>query len=247
MKAIIIIPARWGSSRFPGKPMEQFAGASLIEHTWRAARKTRLEVAIATDSEAILEHANGFGASVIMTGECNNGTERCAEAARLIGWEGAVVNWQGDSPMVPPQWIAALLDRLDGQECHIATPVQQCSDAQSRMLRADCLAGVPGGTTAALAIDFRALYFSKAVIPSRGPHWLHIGIYAYSALALTNYGREEGRLEKAEQLEQLRFIEKGLDIHCVPVEGPPIWEINNPGDVAIVERMMEERNGSVRA
>lgn len=245
MNPIIIIPARWGSSRFPGKPLAEMAGRSLIEHTWRAARRTKLPVYVASDDARIARAVIGFDGACVMTGEARNGTERCAEAAWQLGHTGPVVNWQGDSPLADPAWIAPLLECLNDPNVAVATPVQPCDAATVETIRRDCLSGRPGATLAALDGSFRALTFSKLPIPLRGPWWLHIGIYAYSAEALAGYGREEGILERSEQLEQLRFLERGETIRCVPVDGPPIWEVNNPDDVYVVERAMEQRRAAV--
>lgn len=92
----------------------------------------------------------------------------------------------------------------------------------------------------------RALYFSKAPIPYRGPLWFHIGIYAYTAEALARYGREPGQLETAEQLEQLRFLERGIPVQAMVVDGPEIWEVNSPDDVRVVEGLMGERDAALR-
>ena len=247
MRAIVIIPARYGSVRLSGKPLLHFAGRTLIEHTWLAAIGTGLNVWVATDDERIRADCLRFGASVVMTGECSNGTERCAEAAEHLGHIGPVVNWQGDSPLVPASWIPALLEPLGRGDAWVTTPVQRCSVQQGDLIRTDYLRGDPGATTVAIDDRFDALYFSKAPIPSSGPFWLHVGIYAYAREALAQYGRELGRLEMSEKLEQLRFLERGLNVRCVPVDGPHVWEVNNFHDIRIVERMMEERRAVVRS
>jgi 3-deoxy-manno-octulosonate cytidylyltransferase (CMP-KDO synthetase) len=246
VSAIVVIPARYASTRFPGKPLARFAGASLIEHTWKAASRTGLPVIIATDSLMIADEARRFGAKCIVTGAAANGTERCAIVAKSICHEGPVINWQGDSPLVPAHWIPALLSTLAEGDCAVATPVQLCRQEQIDRIKHASLCGEPTATLAVLSSDFRALFFSKAVIPYRGPWWLHVGIYAYQPEALAQYGRHEGILEASEQLEQLRFLERGLTIRGVPVDGPPIWEVNHPADVGTVERMMGERDGSLR-
>lgn len=243
MAPVIIIPARYGSSRFPGKPLAEIAGKTLIEHTWRAAARTGLGVVIATDHVGIARTAMKFGADVVTTGEATNGTERCALAAKALKIDGPVINWQGDSPLVPHHWIPSLIAALR-EGADVATPVQRCTPQQSDILRHEFIGGRPGGTLAVLDHEFRALYFSKAPIPYRGPWWLHVGIYAYTAEALRNYGREEGILEKSEQLEQLRFIERGMTIQAIPFDGRPIWEVNNPDDVYRVEELMR---GAMRA
>lgn len=244
---LIIIPARYGSSRFPGKPLVPIAGKPLIEHTWRAAKRTGLPVLVATDSSRIFRACERFGADVIETGSCNNGTERCAEAALDVGHTGPVINWQGDSPLTDPRWIPLMLAMLEEQRAQVVTPIMRPRGEDSDRIRFEGRMGRPGATTAVVDTAFRALYFSKAVIPSRGPLWLHIGLYAYTAEALACYGGEEGDLERTEQLEQLRFVERGCRVLCVPVEPAPLWEVNNPDDVAIVERLMGDRNGAVRA
>lgn len=247
MKATVIIPARWESSRFPGKPLAMINGATLIEHTWRAAMRTGLPVIVATDSVSIAEEVKRFGGRHVITGRANNGTERCAAAALALGLTGTIVNWQGDSPLVPAHWIAMLIDQLAETGAAVATPVQLCTQEQIARIKGASLAGEPTATMATLTDDFRALYFSKAVIPYRGPFWLHVGVYAYQMADLAAYGRQLGRLETSEQLEQLRFLERGQMITCVPVDGPPIWEVNHPVDVATVGRLLEDHHETVRA
>lgn len=210
----------------------------LIEWTWRAAIATRWPVIVATDDEEIAGIARDFGADVQMTGECANGTERCAEAVarRHLDCE-IVVNWQGDSPLCPPEYASALVDRLAADPtADLATPVFRCDHATERRLRADQVAGIKGATTAAISRSGRALYFSKAILSP--PHF-HIGLYAYRREALEAYGRSECELEAAEGLEQLRFLDLGLEIAACPVPARPIWEVNNPGDVEFVAVLLE--------
>lgn len=248
MTATIIIPARYGSERLRGKPLLHLAGKPLIHHVIHAADKTGLPVYVATDDDRIRDIV-GAEACVIMTGECANGTERCAEAATLLGITGPVVNWQGDSPLIPADWIPPLLAALDEDGIGVATPVQRCNGRQARELQMEHAAGMPGGTCAVFDRKGRAIYFSKAPIPSRGPFWLHIGLYAYTGAALASYGRQAdagGPLEQSERLEQLRFLERGIGIQCVPVGGEPVWEVNNPSDLAIVERMLTGDDAAMR-
>lgn len=247
MTATIVIPARWGSSRLPGKPLILIAGRPLIYRTWEAASRTGLRTIVATDDERIADVARLFGAETVLTPEAKNGTERCAHVARQLGLRGPVVNWQGDSPLVPPEWIPALLDRLDRDDYAVATPVQTCTDDQASTLRFAYAAGVPTGTFAVVDDMWQAAYFSKCPVPSRGPWLLHVGIYAYRTDALLAYGTEETPLERSEQLEQLRFIERGIPIAAVPLGGEPIWEVNQREDVSLVSWIWGERNGAVRA
>lgn len=247
MVGTVIIPARWGSVRLPGKPLLQINGRTVLEHTWRAAMETGLPVWIATDDPRIEAEADRLGARWMPTSECENGTERCAEAARRLALDGPVVNWQGDSPLIPPFWVHELLATLELRGADVATPVQLCTSEQSALLRREFARQTPGGTTVAMNERFDALYFSKAPVPSGGPLWMHVGLYAYTEEALQQYGRQPGALERSERLEQLRFLERGQTVCCMAVEGFPVWEVNNFADLAIVERMMGERDGVVRS
>lgn len=262
MRAAIVIPARYKSSRFPGKPLQALKGAdgvskTLIRRSWEAAMAASgfAEVAVATDDERIADHARGFGARVIMTPEsCRNGTERCAAA--LSGLDAApdlVVNLQGDAPLTPPWFVEALRDAMAGPEgaaFDVATPVLRCDPEAHAAFLEDRAAGRVGGTTAVFDRAGRALYFSKEVIPYTGrtfagaepvPVFHHVGCYAYRPSALAAYSAwPEGTLETWEGLEQLRFLENGTPLKCVEVEarGRVFWEVNNPQDVPRVEAAM---------
>lgn len=260
MSVLIAIPARYASSRYPGKPLVPLTGAggaaqSLIERSWRAARAVRGvdRVVVATDDDRIREAAEQFGAEVVMTSpDCANGTERCAEAhAALGGGFDIVVNLQGDAPLTPPWFVEALIAGLRAApEAEIATPVLRCDGEALAGLLADRRAGRVGGTTAVFGAGGRALYFSKEVIPYTGrdfapdaptPVFHHVGVYAYRPAALAAYpGWSAGPLEALEGLEQLRFLENGRPVLCVEVEarGRVFWELNNPEDVARIEEMM---------
>ncbi|MGF1554241.1 MAG: 3-deoxy-manno-octulosonate cytidylyltransferase [Paracoccaceae bacterium] len=258
-RAWIVIPARFASARFPGKPLVVLRGAdgrekALIHRVWDAARAGEgvERVLIATDDDRIAEAARSFGAEVAMTPEtCANGTERCAAA--IEGAEAApdiVVNLQGDAPLTPPAFVRALIDALaTGEGPDVATPVIRCdADALARF-RADRVAGRVGGTLAVADARGHALYFSKEVIPYGAdaeavPALHHVGVYAYRVSALARYPTlAAGVLERAEGLEQLRFLEHGEAIACVPVEAGDgsFWEVNNPGDVAVVEAALSSR------
>lgn len=260
MTVLIAIPARFASTRYPGKPLVPLAGAtgearSLLRRSWEAARAVggSPRVVVATDDERIREHAEGFGAEVAMTSsEHRNGTERVAEAAAILGggFE-VVVNLQGDAPLTPPWFVEALVEALRARPgMGVATPVLRMDGAALQGFREDRRAGRVGGTTAVFGADARALYFSKEVIPFTGadygeseptPVFHHVGVYAYRAQALAAYGSlPPGPLEGLEGLEQLRFLEHGADVLCVEVEarGRSFWELNNPEDVPRLEAMM---------
>jgi 3-deoxy-manno-octulosonate cytidylyltransferase (CMP-KDO synthetase) len=260
MSVLIAIPARYASTRYPGKPLVVLNGPdgakTLIQRSYEAARavKGADRVVVATDDDRIKAHAEGFGAEVVMTSTtCQNGTERCAEvAAKLPGFE-MVVNLQGDAPLTPAWFVEDLIAglRADAQ-ADIATPVLRCDGRAVSSFLADRRAGRVGGTTAVFGAGGRALYFSKEVIPYSGktfgdddptPVFHHVGVYAYRPRALRAYPAwPVGPLEVLEGLEQLRFLEQGRNVLCVEVEakGRQFWELNNPEDVPRIEAMMAE-------
>lgn len=264
MHVVIAIPARYESSRFPGKPLAPLKGAdgvtrTLIERSWRAATAVPgvARVLVATDDARIVAHAQGFGAAVAMTsGGCRNGTERCAEVLGYLAGEAGgepdlIVNLQGDAPLTPPEFVTALIEAMAARpDAAVATPVLRCDAEALLRFREDRQAGRVGGTTAVFDKAGRALYFSKEVIPfsdaidpMRGPVpvFHHVGLYAYRPAALRAYaGWEPGILETLEGLEQLRFLENGAPVLCVEVEaaGRVFWELNNPIDIARIESAM---------
>ena len=198
-------------------------------------------VTVATDDARIADHAAGFGAAVAMTSpDCANGTERVAEAAAGIAAD-IYVNLQGDAPLTPPWFVTSLVAAMADPSISVATPVVAADGTARAHLLADRAAGRVGATTAVTDRGGRALYFSKEVLPF-GPEGTpvlhHVGVYAYRAEALAAYrALPPGRLEELEGLEQLRFLENGIPVHCIPVEarGRVFWEVNHPLDVARVE------------
>ncbi|MEL6600858.1 MAG: manno-octulosonate cytidylyltransferase [Pseudomonadota bacterium] len=263
MSLLIAIPARYASSRYPGKPLVELTGAtgearSLIRRSWEAARAVKGDhrVVVATDDARIAEHATAFGAEVVMTSEaCRNGTERCADVLRVTGeTPDIVVNLQGDAPLTPPWFVEALVDAVQANpDVAVATPVLRCDAEALNGFLDDRAAGRVGGTTAVFNAQREALYFSKEVIPYTGrrfadgddiPVFHHVGVYAYRPAALADYmGWPEGPLERWEGLEQLRFMENGTPVRCVEVDGQgaAFWELNNPADVPRIEAILKAR------
>jgi 3-deoxy-manno-octulosonate cytidylyltransferase (CMP-KDO synthetase) len=258
MKTLIAIPARYASTRYPGKPLVTLKGPdgakTLIRRSWEAAMAVSGidRVVVATDDTRIADHASAFGAEVVMTSsDARNGTERCAEvAAKLPGFD-VIVNLQGDAPLTPAWFVEQLVTGLaKDAQADIATPVLRCDGRAVAGFLADRRAGRVGGTTAAFGAGGRALYFSKEVIPYTGrtyapdeptPVFHHVGVYAYRPAALAAYPAWPiGPLETLEGLEQLRFLEQGRPVLCVQVEsrGRQFWELNNPSDVPIIEAML---------
>ncbi|QPH55846.1 3-deoxy-manno-octulosonate cytidylyltransferase [Pontivivens ytuae] len=260
---LIAIPARYASTRYPGKPLVELRGASgerrsLIRRSWDAACAVAggAQVVVATDDDRIAEHARGFGAEVVMTSEsCANGTERCADVLERTGLTpGIVVNLQGDAPLTPAWFVEDLIAALRADDSvDVATPVLRTDSEALAGFREDRLNGRVGGTTAVFDRQGRALYFSKEVIPYTGrdfapgednPVFHHVGVYAYRPAALGRYRDwPTGPLERWEGLEQLRFLENGAAIRCVEVEarGRAFWELNNPVDVSRIEAILAEQ------
>ena len=266
MAVRLYIPARYASSRYPGKPLVPLRGAggeakSLIRRSWEAAMAASGvdEVFVATDDERIAAHVRDFGGAVVMTSSAaRNGTERVAEAALRVAGGAAegdvIVNLQGDAPLTPPWFIEALVSALKTApaETLMATPALLCDAQALRGFQEDRAAGRVGGTTVVMRPDRRAIYFSKEVLPytpagwaGAAPEvWHHVGAYAYRPAGLRAYvGWPEGALERREGLEQLRFLENGAEILCVEVEarGAVFWELNNPEDAPRVEAALKAR------
>ncbi len=253
MGTMIVIPARMGSSRFPGKPMAMIAGRSMIERMWRIA--TAVEgidgVVIAIDDPALGEHVRGFGGHTVMTDPaCRNGTERVNDAIRnLAASPRSVINLQGDAVLTPPWIIQAVADRLAADRtAEIVTPAVRLTREGYERLKASKAGGEVGGTTVTFDAEGRALYFSKTIIPFiRGeipdpPQvWRHIGLYGYRRTTLAAYlSLPVGQFERVEQLEQLRALEAGIPITVVETDyrGRSHWAVDAPSDVAIVEEII---------
>ncbi|MEO8176980.1 MAG: manno-octulosonate cytidylyltransferase [Sphingomicrobium sp.] len=256
MKVAILIPARFQSSRYPGKPLVALRGASgvakpLIQRSHEAALRVAgaSSVHVLTDDQRIANQAAGFGASVIMTSpEARNGTERCAEALQQLDRPDVVINFQGDALLTPPGFVEALIEHMLGHpEAQVATPAMRLRSGEVRALQAEEAAGRVGGTSVVVDAGGDALYFSKRLIPhlpdgaldhELSPVRLHVGVYAYRPDALAAYAATPvSELETLEGLEQLRFLVAGIPIAMVEVATPPfaLRELNNPEDVAAIE------------
>jgi 3-deoxy-manno-octulosonate cytidylyltransferase (CMP-KDO synthetase) len=261
MNSVILIPARYQSSRYPGKPLVELKGATgaakpLIQRSVEAARRVRgaSGVFVVTDDERIAEACRPAKVGVIMTSpECRNGTERCAEALAQLHDPDLVINFQGDALLTPPGFVEALIARMDDDsDALVATPAMRLRSDEVRMLQAEEEAGRVGGTTVVTNDQGHALYFSKRIIPhlpggalsrSMAPVRLHVGVYAYRPEALERYAATPvSELETLEGLEQLRFLVAGLAVAVVDVQTPPfaLRELNNPEDVAPIEQALAE-------
>ena len=241
MKVLGIIPARYSSTRFPGKPLVSINGKSMIQRVYEQAKKAQslAHVVVATDDKRIFDHVKNFGGNVMMSAtEHQSGTDRCAEVAAMLNLEvmtqvsqqaqsfafdapralpfNAVVNIQGDEPFIDPEQIEKVIDILRGGIFQIAT-LAKVLDNQEDILN-------PNIVKAIFAADGRALYFSRSPIPnlrnvpqnewsSKGEIFKHIGLYGYRMQTLQEIARlEPSRLEQLESLEQLRWLENGYAI-----------------------------------
>lgn len=261
MPVLLVIPARFESSRFQGKPLAELRGVngearSLIHRTWEAAQQVKCadRIVVATDDMRIKTAAESFGAEVIMTStNCKNGTERCAEVLQYLNGYEIVVNLQGDAPLTPPWFIDEVVTAMQNPDIAMATPVLRCDATALNGFQEDRENGSVGGTTAVFDTSGKALYFSKEVLPYTGrrfePHedvpvFHHVGVYAYRASILLEYpGWGEGNLEHWEGLEQLRFMENNVPVQCVEVDakGHAFWELNNPVDITRIEKILSDQ------
>ncbi len=252
MAVIAVIPARYGSSRFPGKPLHVIAGLPMVERVRRLAEAAESvdRVLVATDDARILEAVKGFGGEAVMTPEtCRNGTERVFEAVRRTAApEDVILNLQGDAPLTPPWVIEAVAAEMKADaRLPMATPAVELTAEGEAAMRASKAAGEVGGTTVVFGADRNALYFSKAVIPFQRhpeagtPVFKHIGLYAYRFEVLAKLvAMEPSPLERAESLEQLRALENGVPIRVVLTDyrGRTPWSVDSPADAERVESIL---------
>jgi len=261
MNSVILIPARYASTRYPGKPLVELKGAGgaakpLILRSVEAARRVRgvSGVFVVTDDDRIADSCTRHGVGVIMTSpECRNGTERCADALASLHEPDLVINFQGDALLTPPGFVEVLIARMKSDsDALVATPAMLVRSEEVRALQVEEAAGRVGGTSVVIDAQGRALYFSKRLIPhlpsgaldgAMSPVRLHVGVYAYRPEALERYvSTPVSELETLEGLEQLRFLVAGVPVSVVDVETPPfaLRELNNPEDVAPIEQALAE-------
>lgn len=260
---LIVIPARFGSKRLPGKPLVPIAGRTLLErvvHVARAASRMAgdIDILVATDDPRIEAHARDLGCEAVMTAsDISSGSGR-AYAAALSRAERPeiVVNLQGDAPFMPPEVVARLIEAARSSAAAAATPVMRMGWAELDRLRDHKIRAPFSGTTCIRAADGRALWFSKNIIPAIrdeaerrkqspvSPVFQHLGLYAYRFDALERFEQAPpSHYEQIEGLEQLRLLEMGLDILTVEVAQPrfAVSGIDTPEDVALAETLIAER------
>lgn len=222
MELVGIIPARFASTRFPGKPLAMIGDKPMIQWVVERALESNAlsRVVVATDHEEIAETVRGFGGEVIITmSEHQSGTDRCLEAVNKIGVDvKAIINIQGDEPFIDPQMIDQLAEVIMRDEVELATLVKSIESVETLL--------DPNRVKVVLDRKNRALYFSRSPIPhvagqkvddwfDQNRFYKHIGLYAYKVDALREITHmETSSLEKAESLEQLRWLENGKQVHC---------------------------------
>jgi len=253
MNIVIVIPARYGSRRFPGKPLAMIAGRSLLQRVWSIGRSVAnvAGVYVATDDERIATHAQGFGARVVMTPpDCATGSDRVLAAVRTLpDRPERVVNLQGDAALTPPWVLQALVDALRADPAiRMATPAVRCTNAQVREIEESKRRNPESGTLVTFDVNGDALYFSKSLIPhlrvrdqDPPPVYHHIGIYGYAIGTLERFcAFPQSPLERVEQLEQLRALENRIPVRVVIVDyrNRTHWSVDSPEDVAKVEEII---------
>jgi len=247
----IVIPARFGSSRLPGKPLIDLAGKPMIQHVYERAQATgNAEIVIATDDQRIFDVAKGFGAQVVMTSiDHENGTERIAQVAKEMKWRDSdvIVNLQGDEPLIPQELIEltaqGLLKNPQAGMSSLCAPIDEASDVFD-----------PNVVKAVLDNKGFALYFSRAPIPwdrdlykngqdeitQQSAVYRHIGMYGYRVSFLKQYEEMNATaLERAESLEQLRALSYGVKIHMSIIDQPPGHGVDTAEDAQRVEALLK--------
>ena len=246
-ETLIVVPARWGSTRLPGKPLVEIAGQSMLSRVVDIARSAaeevmftrpshRVDVLVATDDERISEHCHERSVDVVMTPEhCPTGTDRAREALRAKDDAADyVVNLQGDAPLTPADFVSGLILGLEDSVADVATPVVRLRWHELDLMREQKKVTPFSGTTVVVSNNGEALWFSKQILPAvrnekqlradvgddgLSPVMRHVGLYGFRRDALEGFvSLKPAHYEQLEGLEQLRLIENGYRIHCVEVD-----------------------------
>lgn len=269
MKTLIVIPARIGSTRFPAKPLHEIAGHSLLSRVAdiaarAAARSSAIDYVVATDDQAIMDHAAVLGAPAVMTDPAlPSGTDRALAAARgHASNPDFILNLQGDAPFTPPAYLDALIAAANSNEADVVTPVIQLDWASLDVMRDQKTREPFSGTSCIRRADGMALWFSKQIVPAIrkeeglrteskfSPVWRHIGLYGFRMAALERFASlPVGHYEQLEGLEQLRFLENGMSILTVAVApgANAMWGIDTPEDATFAETLIAEQGDPMDA
>ena len=250
LKFIVVIPARYASTRFPGKPLALLGGKPVIQHVYEQVSGVVENVVVATDDERIYEAVEAFGGRVVMTSSNHkSGTDRCWEAYQKQGEEfDVVINVQGDEPFIAHSQLKAIMDCFNDETTDIATLVKPFTEEDG----IEALEN-PNSPKVVLDKQSRAIYFSRSVIPylrgvkreewlKRHTYYKHIGMYAFRADVLRQVtSLEQSPLELAESLEQLRWLENGYKIG-VGISDVETVGIDTPEDLQKAEEFLKKRN-----
>ncbi len=261
----IAIPARYGSTRFPGKPLAQIAGRSMLSRVVDAARRAveplaqDVSIFVTTEDARIQDHAKEIGVTCLMTSaDCPTGSDRALAAMeQLDEAPDFILNLQGDAPFTPPEVIRRMFETFaDNPALEVVTPIQRLSWNDLDRLRATKEKTPFSGTTAIVDANFRALWFSKNIIPAirkeedlrtvgeRSPVYQHIGLYGFRSDILKRFcALPQGVYEQLEGLEQLRMLENGISIQAFEInlpDGVLQSGIDSPQDLERAEKMIAE-------
>lgn len=241
VKSICVIPARYGSSRFPGKVLADLLGKPVIQHVYEKAAGSQADaVLIAADDDRVIEAVKSFGGKAVMTSPSHNsGTDRIYEAVAGLDYE-IIINVQGDEPLLPSKVIDELIDLMKShpeyEMATVAVPAKREEVAD------------PNRVKVVFNASGKALYFSRSVIPylrgggEEAGVYRHWGIYAYRKDVLSRFVRLPGsRLENCEKLEQLRALENGIGIHVMVVDELESLGVDTPEDLKLVEKTLREK------
>ncbi|GAB5459480.1 MAG: 3-deoxy-manno-octulosonate cytidylyltransferase [Henriciella sp.] len=261
MRSLIVIPARYHSTRFPGKPLQDIAGHTLLSRVISIARQVCAEndaisYVIATDHEDIKRHAADLGANAVMTDPgLPSGSDRVLAAAEAYDGEiDFILNLQGDAPFTPPGYITALIEAIQNTDCDVVTPIVPLSWEDLDIVRRQKQHTPFSGTSCVFRDDGEAMWFSKQILPAirkedqlrskspLSPVWRHIGLYGYRLDALRKFvALPTGHYENLEGLEQLRFLENGMRIKAVRVTSSrnAMWGVDTPEDAAHARELIE--------
>lgn len=245
-RTVAIIPARFGSTRLPGKPLLMIAGKPMIQHVVERASQAKLveRVIVATDDQRIVDAVHGFGGEAVMTSpDCRSGTDRIAEVVRSLSGVDIVVNVQGDEPLIPPSMIDAAIQPLwDDPLILVGTLVRRIADIAEL--------DDPAVPKVVLDRNNRCLFFTRSAVPydrdfpyeawlEHHTYYRHIGIYVFRRSFLLRYASlDQTPLERAEQLEQLRILEHGYTINAAITEEESL-AVDTPADLERVRHIME--------
>ena len=252
MKVVGIIPARYASTRFPGKPLALIKGKPMIQRVYEQALKSKLDaVVVATDDVRIADAVMDFGGRYVMTSPNHrSGTDRCCEALGLFEIQyGAVINIQGDEPFIDPNQIDRVIDLILQENTRLASLAKRIEDEDELFS--------PNTVKVVMDNEGKALYFSRNPIPfmrnldrgewlANGVFYKHIGIYAYKSDTLRQIAAMQPTpLEQAESLEQLRWLENGLSIHMGVTHSENV-SIDRPDDIIKAEKFVENQMNIIR-